>query len=115
MFDAFALFILAAALIAPPIFLSKKGDRLSWPTRYFLAATPFAYTVLGWQLGELGYSYLPCHGDPKYIHDCVRWGIDFTATINHGVFLMIPCVFIALPLSASLLVATVSKQIRTRH
>jgi hypothetical protein len=115
MFDVISLSLLAVALIAPPVYISKSGGRLSWSMRYLLAIIPLAYTALGWQLGEIGYSHLSCHGDSKNIHDCIRWGMDFTSAVNHGVFLMIPCVFIALPLSASLLVSTVSKQIGTRR
>jgi hypothetical protein len=111
MLNTFLLLVLATALFTPPILLSKRGDRFTWPVRYFLSVFPVSYTFIGWQMAALGYGYFSCQGNPKWFHDCIGWGIDFTPLIEHGLFLMIPCVFLALPLTLILLLTTAVKQI----
>lgn len=115
MLTALLLLILAVALFAPPIVLSKRADHLPWAVRYCLSIFPFGYTFIGWQIGALGYHYFACQGNPKEFYDCIGWGIDFTPLVGHGLFLMIPCVFLALPVSLWLLMTTVAKQIGVRH
>jgi hypothetical protein len=115
MLSAISLLILAAALFAPPIILSKRANRFSWPVRYFLSVLPVCYTFLGWQVGAFGYEFFSCQGNVKGFQGCVGWGIDFTSLIGHGLFLMIPCVFVALPISVLLTIDTASKQIGAWH
>lgn len=115
MLDGMLLAVLALALLVPPIVLFKTAGRLSWLMRYVLSALPLAYTGLGWQFGRLAHTFMNCAGNAKDIHDCVRWGIDFTAMVGHASFLMIPCLLIALPLSLWLLLDTAAKHIGARR
>lgn len=109
------LLMLAAALFAPPILLSKREETLSWGMRYLLSLIPIGYTFIGWKLGAYGYGYFACQGNPKGFHDCIGWGIDLTPLVGHGLFLMIPCVFFALPISLWLSLNTAAKQLGAWH
>lgn len=112
---SFLLLILAVALFAPPILLSKREEKLSWGMRHLLSIIPFGYTLIGWKLGAFGYDYFGCQGNPKSFHDCIGWGIDLTSLIGYGLFLMLPCVFFALPISLWLSLNTAAKQFRAWH
>ncbi|WP_043798359.1 hypothetical protein [Azospira oryzae] len=103
--------ILLAVLLAPPLCLARWPDRFSWPTRYALAALPLLYTTGGWQLGLAGVNFFACQGHSKDLHDCWRWGLDFTPLVDHGLFLIIPGLYIALPLSCWLLLNTGARQL----
>lgn len=115
MLTALLLLILAVALFAPPIILSNRAEHLPWAVRYCLSFFPFGYTFIGWQIGALGYDYFACQGNPKGFYDCIGWGIDFTPLVGHGLFLMIPCVFLALPVSLWFLLNTLAKQVGGWH
>lgn len=109
------LSLLAAALFVPPILLWRYETRMAWRTRYLLSALPAAYTGAGWKLGVIAYDFFGCQGGMKNIHECLAGGIDFTPLVGYGIFLMIPCTFIATPLSLWLLLNTVAKQMGAWH
>lgn len=115
MIDALMLTVLAVVLFAPPIILSRHEDKIRWRGRYFLSALPVAYTWAGWKLGVIAYDFFGCKGGMKNIHACFAGGIDFTPLVEHGSFLMIPCVFVAAPLSLWLLLNTGAKQVGAWH
>ena len=87
---------------------------MGWLARYIFSIVPLVYTWLGWQLAKVGYEFFACQGNLKSIQECVRWGVDFTPLIGHGFFLMIPCVFFALPVSLWFLLNTAVKHLRAR-
>ena len=105
----------AAALFAPPMLLSRYESRMAWRSRYLLSVLPAAYTLTGWKLGVIAYDFFGCQGGSKNIHACLAGGTDFTPLVEHGLFLMIPCIFIATPLSLWLLLNTVAKQVGAWH
>lgn len=109
------LALLAAALFAPLILLSRYEDRMAWTTRYLLSALPVAYTWAGWKLGGVAYDFFGCQGGMKNIHACFTGGTDFTTLVEHGFFLMILCIFVATPLSLWLLLNTGAKQVGAWH
>jgi hypothetical protein len=115
MINSLLLLVLTSVLLAPPVLLRNGEERFSWTVRYAMSILPVAYTFLGWHLAAQGHDFFGCHGNPKDIHDCIRWGIDFTAIVGHGWFLMVSCGFIALPLSLWLLLNTSCKQIGAWH
>ncbi|MFV3335470.1 hypothetical protein ACNFIA_31495 [Pseudomonas sp. NY15437] len=105
------LLILALALFVPPALLFWRSSQLAWPVRYLLAVLPAAYTGIGWQLGSWGYAYASCQGGAKNLHGCLAGGADVTAWVGHGLFLMIPFLFIGAPLSLWFLIDTAAKHI----
>lgn len=109
------LALLAAALFVPPMLLSRYETRMAWRSRYLLSIIPSAYTWAGWKLGVVAYDFFGCQGGMKNIHACLAGGTDFTSLVGHGFFLMIPCIFIATPLSLWLLLNTVAKQMGAWH
>lgn len=115
MLDVFFLTLLAVVLLAPPLILFRREEVLRWRTRYLLSVLPVAYTGLGWRLGILAYDFFGCQGGTKNVHACLMGGMDFTPLVGHGGFLMIPFVFIAVPLSLWLLLNTGAKQIGAWH
>lgn len=82
-----------------------------WRSRYFLSMLPATYTGAGWRMGVAAYDFLGCQGGMKYVHACLANGTDWTTLVEHGFFLMIPCLFVATPLSLWLLLNTGTKQI----
>jgi cytochrome bd-type quinol oxidase subunit 1 len=114
MLNAALLLLLALALFLPPILLSLRQEKMRWLTRYILSIAPLAYTWLGWQLAKVGYDFFACQGSLKSIQECARWGMDFTPLVDHGFFLMISCVFFALPVSLWFLLNTAVKHLRER-
>lgn len=106
------LAVLATALFAPPVILLKYKAKLSWWSRYCLATLPVAYTWAGWKIATLSYGFLRCEGGTKNLHGCLAGGIDWIAFVGYGFFLMIPCLYIAAPLSLWLLLTTVAEQFR---
>ncbi|MBI4987633.1 MAG: hypothetical protein HZC23_02335 [Rhodocyclales bacterium] len=115
MLSAALLALLAFVLCVPPLLLSRREGQMAWATRYFLSILPVAYTWLGWQFGSAGLDFFTCRGNFKGIHDCFLWGADFTPLVDHGLFLMIPCVFVALPMSLWLLLNTAARQMGAWH
>lgn len=109
------LSLLAAALFAPPALLRKYESRMAWATRYLLSIFPFAYTWAGWQTGNVAYDFFGCQGGLKNVHACLSGGIDFTPLVGGCLFLMIPCAFLASPLSLWLLFNTAAKHIGAWH
>lgn len=109
------MLMLAVALLAPPIILWKREETLSWSKRYLLSIIPLGYTFIGWKLGAYGYGNLACQGNPKRFHDCILWGFDLTAIVDYGLFLMMPCLLFALPLSLWLSLDTALKQLGAWH
>lgn len=115
MLNAALLVLLVSALFLPPLLLTLRQEKMGWLARYVLSIFPLAYTWLGWQLAKVGYEFFACQGNLKSIQECVRWGVDFTSLVGHGFFLMIPCVFVALPVSLWFLLNTAAKHIRARR
>lgn len=111
MVDFVLLSLLAAVLFAPPVVLSKYKAKLTWTSRYCLSTLPIAYTWAGWKIAAVAYGFLRCQGGMKNLHACLAAGIDWTPLIGYGFFLMIPCLYIAAPLSLWLLLTTVAKQV----
>ena len=105
------LTLLAIALFAPPVILSRYKARLPWWSRYCLATLPVAYTWVGWKTAAFAYGFLRCQGGMKNLHGCLAAGIDWTALVGYGFFLMVPCLYIAAPLSLWLLLTTMAKQV----
>ncbi|WP_207888355.1 hypothetical protein [Pseudomonas sp. 30_B] len=103
--------ILALALFVPPAVLFWRALQLAWLVRYLLAVIPAAYTGIGWLLGSWGYAFANCQDGAKYLHDCLAGGVDVTAWVGHGLFLMIPFLFIGAPLSLWFLIDTAAKHI----
>ena len=62
MLNVLLLAILAAAVFAPLLILSRCQSRSKWLHRYLLAALPAAYTFVGWQLAVSAYSFFGCDG-----------------------------------------------------
>lgn len=115
MLKLFLLTLLAMALIAPPIILARREDKLSWTTRYALSALPAACTWSGYKLAVLSLDWLHCKGGMKGAHDCFFSGVDVAPLVDRGLFLGIPFLFIAAPLSLWLLLNTSAKQIGAWH
>jgi hypothetical protein len=90
--------LLAIALFAPPVILSKYKVKLSWWSWCSLATLPVAYTWADWKIAEVAYGFLGCKGGTKNLQGCLAAGIDWTSLVGY-VFLMIPCLYIAAPLS----------------
>lgn len=108
-------FLLLAPLTAALILLSRYETKMAWRSRYLLSVFPGTYTWAGWKLGVIAYDFFGCQGGMKNIHACLAGGTDFTSLVGHGFFLMIPCIFIATPLSLWLLLNTVTKQMGAWH
>ncbi|MDC7698291.1 hypothetical protein [Vogesella indigofera] len=115
MMNFLLLALLGAALFAPPILLSRYEGRMAWRSRYLLSALPVAYTWAGWKLGVVAYDFFGCQGGMKNIHACLTGGTDLTPLVGYSFFLMIPCIFVATPLSLWLLLNTGAKQIGAWH
>ena len=111
MINAALLLLLAFALFLPPLLLTLRQEKMGWLARYAFSIVPLTYTWLGWQLAKVGYEFFACQGNLKSIQECVRWGVDFTPLVDHGFFLMIPCVFVALPVSLWFLLNTAVKHL----
>jgi hypothetical protein len=111
MLTTLLLSLLAAVLLAPPFILSRYKAKLSWWSRYSLSTLPVAYTWAGWKTAVVAYGFLGCEGGAKNLHGCLAAGIDWTPLVGYGFFLMIPCLYIAAPLSLWLLLTTVVKQV----
>ena len=105
------LAVLATALFAPAVILARYKANLSWVSRYCLATLPVAYTWAGWKIAAVAYGFLVCEGGTKNLHGCLAAGVDWTPLVGYGFFLMIPCLYIAAPLSLWLLLNTVVKQV----
>ena len=80
-----------------------------------LPALPAAYTWAGWKFGVVAYDFFGCQGGMKNIPACFAGGTDFTPLVGHGFFLMIPCIFVATPISLWLLLNTGVKQVGAWH
>jgi hypothetical protein len=100
--------LLAIALFAPPVMLSKYKVKLSWWSRYSLATLPVAYTWAGWKIAEVAYGFLRCKGGTQNLQGCLAVSTELRWLDT--VFLMIPCLYIAAPLSLWLLLTTVVRQ-----
>lgn len=111
MLHLFLFMALAAAVLLPPLVLWRKAKRMKWTARYILSALPAVYTWAGWKLGAFGYVQLGCQGGAKNVHTCIASGLDLTPLVGHGLFMMIPFVFVAAPLSAWFLLDTALKQV----
>lgn len=107
--------LLVLVMILPPVLLSSRRLTLAWPLRYLLSALPAAYTWIGSQIGMLAATRFDCLGGMKNLHGCSAGGTDMTALIGHGLFLMIPGVFVAAPLSMFLLLDTLCRHIGERR
>ncbi|WP_417775912.1 hypothetical protein [Stutzerimonas xanthomarina] len=105
--------LLIIVLNLPPVLLAYRRVLLAWPTRYVLAALPAAYTLTGWQLGRLAMTRFNCLGGVKNLHDYSMSGTDITVLVGHGLFLMIPGIFVAAPLSTFLLLDTLCRHAST--
>ncbi|MDH1009608.1 hypothetical protein N5J43_18285 [Pseudomonas nicosulfuronedens] len=105
------LLILALALFVPPLLLFWRAPSFTWPMRYLLAVIPAACTGIGWQLGFWGYTYTNCQGGAKNLHDCLAGGVDITAWVGYGLLLMIPFLFLGVPLSLWFLLDTAAKHL----
>jgi len=99
------LAVLATALLATPMILFKYKAKLSWWSRYCLATVPVAYTWAGWKIAAVAYGFLGYEGGTKNLHGCLAAGIDWTSLVGYGFFLMIPCLYLAAPLSLWLLLS----------
>lgn len=108
------LFVLGLALLGPPMVLAKYGPKLGWPLHYALALLPAAYTWGGWNLGIWAYEYFGCQGGTKSLANCTAHGSDMTWFVGYCIFLMIPSIFVAGPLTLWLLLRTGSKHIAER-
>ncbi|WP_044873494.1 hypothetical protein [Pseudomonas sp. LFM046] len=115
MLDALMMLLLISALVACPIFLIWRENQLRWWARYVLSLMPVAYTWIGWRLGVLAYDHFGCQGGAKNVHACYANGIDVTALVGHGMFLMIPFIFFAAPMSLWFLLNTGAKHIGQRN
>jgi hypothetical protein len=111
MLNILLLSLLAAVLLVPPLVLSRYKANLSWVSRYCLATLPVAYTWAGWKTALVAYGFLGCQGGSKNLQGCLAADIDWTPLVGYGFFLMIPCLYIAAPLSLWLLLTTVVKQV----
>jgi hypothetical protein len=100
------LLLLPVYLFAPPFILLNWHPRLSWTTRYALAIAPVAITYLGWLFGSWAFNYFECGGNFKMMGACLHWGYDFSSVIEFFLFLMIPGMALALPMSILLLLGT---------
>lgn len=109
------MLLLATTMVLPPVLLFAPRVAMAWPIRYGLAALPAIYTGVGWQLGAIAASRLACLGGIKNLHACTVSGTDVTTLVEYGLFLMIPAIFLAMPLSAFLLLNTLRKQMRARR
>lgn len=107
--------LLATALFAPPLLLSKREARMSWIGRYFLSAIPLAFTGTGWTLGTFAYDLFGCQGGLKHLHDCLVGGFDLAPLVGYGFFLGIVCPVLGAPISLWLLLNTAAKQIGSWH
>lgn len=99
MLSVFLGFVLLATLFGSPALLLWRGSRMRWFQRYFLSLLPISYTALGWWLGTWAYGFFDCQGNTKNIHGCYAGSVEITALVGHGLFLAIPAMFVAGPLS----------------
>jgi len=113
MLNVALLLQLGLAFFVPVIWMSRGGKKLSWRFRYLLSIFPLGYTFIGWQIGTWGFELFSCRGNPKQFAGCVWNGLDVTGLVEHGLFLGIPCIFFAMPLSLYLLFATFREHQRT--
>lgn len=99
MFNRVSMLLLAAVVLGCPAILLWRGSRLGWFHRYLLSFLPIFYTVSGWWLGTWAYGYFDCQGNTKNLHGCYAGSVEITALIGHGLFLVLPAMFVAGPLS----------------
>lgn len=103
--------LLLILLLAPPIILLRHAERLRWASRHALAALPATVTGAGYGLASMAFVWLECEGDVKGLYGCMAYGRDISGLIEYGLFLLIPFLFVAAPLSAWLLLDTGARQI----
>jgi len=71
-----------------------------------------AYTWAGWEIAVLAaYGFVECGGGTKKLNGYLAAGIDWTSLLGYGFFLIIPCLYVAAPLSLLLLLTMVLEQV----
>ncbi|MDH1264733.1 hypothetical protein [Pseudomonas sp. GD03944] len=111
MLELLLFLTLGLGLFAAPAFLVWRGQQMGWWGRYLLALVPVVYTGAGWWLGIVAYDYFGCQGGAKNVHACLAGGAEVIALVGHGLFLSIPFMFVAVPLSLWFLLDTTMKHI----